>query len=396
LATTGATGANFTGLPTGLIALWIGDAATISGTPTESGVFNYTVTTTGGCPPAITTGTITVTPQNTIASGSDQTICINSPITAISLATTGATGATFSGLPTGVSGSWSGNIATISGTPTESGTFNYTVTTTGGCPPATTTGTITVTPQNTIDAGTSQTVCINSALPSINLSTTSATGATFSGLPNGVTGSWSGDVATISGTPTESGTFNYTVTTSGGCPPAITTGTITVTPQNTIDAGISQTVCQDDPITTIQVSTTGATGATFTGLPAGVSGDWFGDLVTISGVPSEAGVFNYTITTTGGCPPATSSGTITVNPTSTPITDFSYVTPICISAPNPMPSTVPGFTTGGVFSSTPGLTINATNGQINLAASVPGNYTITYFFAATTCGPESTSTFDIL
>ncbi|RBA27302.1 hypothetical protein, partial [Flavobacterium tibetense] len=58
-------------------------------------------------------------------------------ITTINLATTGATGATFSGLPAGVTGSWAGNVATISGTPTAAGTFNYTVTTTGGCPPAT-------------------------------------------------------------------------------------------------------------------------------------------------------------------------------------------------------------------------------------------------------------------
>ncbi|MFN8294015.1 MAG: hypothetical protein U0T72_09850 [Chitinophagales bacterium] len=32
-------------------------------------------------------------------------------------------------------------------------------------------------------------------------------------MPSGVTGSWSANVATISGTPTASGTFNYTVVT---------------------------------------------------------------------------------------------------------------------------------------------------------------------------------------
>ena len=164
-------------------------------------------------------------------------------MTNITLATTGATGATFTGLPVGVTGSWAANVATISGTPTASGTFNYTVTTTGGCPPATATGTITVTPLNTIAAGTNKTVCINSAITNITLATTGATGATFAGLPAGVTGSWAGNVATISGTQTASGTFNYTVTTTGGCPPATTTGTITVTPLNTIAAGTSQTVC---------------------------------------------------------------------------------------------------------------------------------------------------------
>ena len=114
-------------------------------------------------------------------------------------------------MPAGVTGSWAGNTVTIFGTPTASGTFNYTVTTTGGCPPATTTGTITVTPLNTIAPGTNQTVCINSAITNITLATTGATGATFSSLPTGVTGSWAGNTATIFGTPTASGTFNYTV-----------------------------------------------------------------------------------------------------------------------------------------------------------------------------------------
>ncbi|MFI5422997.1 MAG: hypothetical protein ACHQWH_03545, partial [Nitrososphaerales archaeon] len=57
-----------------------------------------------------------------------------------------ATGATTSGLPTGMSGTIVGNTYIIGGTPTVSGTFNYTVTVTGSCATnATTTGTITVT-----------------------------------------------------------------------------------------------------------------------------------------------------------------------------------------------------------------------------------------------------------
>src|SRR5207249_11349874 len=117
--------------------------------------FNYTVTLTGGCGAITATGTITVTPNNTItltsAVGTDaQTICINTAITNITYATTGATGATFSGLPAGVSGSWAANVGTISDTPTASGTFNYTVTLTGGCGVVTATGTITIRPNNTI------------------------------------------------------------------------------------------------------------------------------------------------------------------------------------------------------------------------------------------------------
>ncbi|MEK7227213.1 MAG: hypothetical protein AAB221_16225, partial [Bacteroidota bacterium] len=57
----------------------------------------------------------------TSAAGTDaQTVCVNTAITNITYSTTGATGATFSGLPAGVTGSWAANVVTISGTPTTS------------------------------------------------------------------------------------------------------------------------------------------------------------------------------------------------------------------------------------------------------------------------------------
>ncbi len=79
----------------------------------------------------------------TSAVGTDaQVRCINTAITNITYSTTGATGATFSGLPPGVTGSWASNVATISGTPNTYGFYTYTITLTGSCSSVTTTGTI--------------------------------------------------------------------------------------------------------------------------------------------------------------------------------------------------------------------------------------------------------------
>ena len=315
--TTGATGIGAaTGLPAGVTASFVGNTITVSGTPTASGTFNYSIPLTGGCGTVTATGTITVNAQNTIAAGTSPTLCINTAMTAITLATTGATGATFSGLPTGVTGSWSGNVATISGTPTVAGPFAYTVTTTGGCPPAATTGTITVTPNNTVSASSSDPiVCINTAIPSVTFTTTGATGIGAAvNLPAGVTASFAGNTITVTGTPSASGTFNYSIPLTGGCGTVNASGTITVNAQNTIATGTSPTLCINTAMTAITLATTGATGATFSGLPAGVSGTWSADVVTISGTPTASGTFNYTVTTTGGCPPATAAGTIDVNP----------------------------------------------------------------------------------
>jgi gliding motility-associated-like protein len=90
--------------------------------------------------------TVTVNPNHTITAGSNQPVCVNVAMTNITMTLGGgATGATSSGLPPGVSSSVSGGVVTISGTPTAAGTYNYTITTTGNaCTVATTTGTIIV------------------------------------------------------------------------------------------------------------------------------------------------------------------------------------------------------------------------------------------------------------
>jgi hypothetical protein len=78
----------------------------------------------------------------------------------------------------------------------------------------------------------SQTTCANTAITDITYSTNGATGVDFGVLPAGITGSWSGNVARISGTPTVGSTtpYTYTVTLLGGCGSIATTGTITVKP----------------------------------------------------------------------------------------------------------------------------------------------------------------------
>ncbi|MEP7164077.1 MAG: CHRD domain-containing protein [Ferruginibacter sp.] len=352
-ATTGATGANFSGLPAGVSGLWLPNVATISGTPTVAGTFNYTITLTGGCGNITATGSIIVTANNTInlssAAGTDaQTKCINNAITNITYSTTGATGATVTGLPAGVAGGWSANVVTIVGTPSVAGTFNYTVSLTGGCGTVTALGSITVSPNNTATltsaAGTNaQTKCINTAITNITYSTTGATGATVTGLPTGVTGVWAANVETISGTPSVAGTFNYTVTLTGGCGTITANGSITVTVNNTINLTSGpgsnvQTKCINTAINNVTYSTTGATGATVTGLPTGVTGVWAANVITISGTPSVAGTFNYTVTLTGGCGTVTATGSITVNPL--PVVSITGPNPICAACPGGPGSTI--------------------------------------------------------
>jgi hypothetical protein len=161
-----------------------------------------------------------------------------------------------------------------------------------------------------------QSVCINSSITNIIYTTTSASGATVTGLPGGVSDNYSGNILTISGTPTVSGTYVYTVSISGGCGIS-TTGTIIVN-ENTINQTSppgtnSQTVCINNSINNIAYTTTGASGATVMGLPSGVSGVFLGNAVLISGVPTAIGNYVYTVNLTGGCGNVSTTGTISVS-----------------------------------------------------------------------------------
>jgi len=339
--TTGATGIGApTGLPTGVTAAWASDVITISGTPSASGPFSYSIPLTGGCGTVTATGTITVTPNKTVsAASSAPTLCINTALTPITHTTSGATGiGAPTGLPSGVTASWAANTITISGIPSASGPFSYSIPLTGGCGTVTATGTITVTPDNTVStASSAPTLCINTALTAITHTTTGATGiGAPTGLPTGVTAAWAANTITISGIPSASGPFSYSIPLIGGCGTVTATGTITVTPNNTVTLSSAigsnnQSLCINNAITNITYTTTGATGGTVTGLPTGVSGSWAANVVTITGTPSVAGSFNYLVTLTGGCGIITSSGTINViaNPVSS-VTITSSESTVCI------------------------------------------------------------------
>jgi gliding motility-associated-like protein len=363
--TVNATDVTVSGLPTGVSGVFNAGEFTISGTPSETGTFNYTVTTVGGCTVETATGTLVVNPDSTLvlSNGSDiQNLCINTAISAIEYTSTAASDVTVTGLPNGVTGTFNAGVLTISGTPTESGVFNYSVTTVSTCATVTLNGTITVNPDVTLtltSANENQTVCINTPIASIVYSSTNTTDVTVVGLPNGVTGTYNSGVFTITGSPTESGTFNYTVSTVGTCGNASLTGTIIVNPNVTLSLSSgnnAQNLCINTAITNIVYqSGNGATGINVTGLPAGVSSSLVGDLLTISGTPTAAGTFTYTVTTTGGCSTASLTGTIVVNNLVTPTFNFGTSLVLC---PGIVPPVLPGTSENSITGTWSPSTIN--------------------------------------
>ena len=138
----------------------------------------------------------------------------------------------------------------------------------------------------------SQTICSGAITPIVLTGNVSGTvynwtrdnGDVASGTVQGIAASGSGDISgTLTNTTTSPVTVTFTITpsyTNAGvtCTGTPITATVLVNPTNTITlssaAGTdNQTVLINTPITDITYATTFATGATFSGLPAGVTGN---------------------------------------------------------------------------------------------------------------------------
>lgn len=397
---------------------------TITSATLSLNTYQYRVLVTGNCAPLTATSNPAILTVNTgstltltsAAGTSNQTVNVNSSITPITYNTAGGvTGATITGLPAGVTGTYAGGTnggIVITGIPSSSGTFTYTVTTSGGCGVKTLTGTITVVtpPALTITSGAgtnNQSICINSIITNIvYTSTGGVTGATVIGLPTGVTGLYSGNTFTISGTPTVAGTFNYSVTTSGNNPNAVATGTILVNAVPTITltsapSTSSQIVTLNSAVNNITYITSGGvTGVTVTGLPAGVTGNYSGNFngaFTITGIPTLTGTFSYTATTAGGCGVQTITGTITVVNGPSIVLNSSAGSNTQIICLNTAISNITYTTAGGVTGVTaiglPSGVTGSYSGGTNGSFTLTGSPTVTgsFNFTVTTSGGSSTA-----
>jgi hypothetical protein len=376
-------------LPTGLS---LSTTGVLSGTPTQTGTFPITVTVTdsNGCTGSasytltITCQTITVTPPSV-------TTGVAGTSFSQSFTQSGAIGtATFSlasgSLPAGMSLAADG---TLSGTPMQVGSFPITVTVTdsNGCTGTSATYTLVISCQTitvthpavmsgTVGSPFSQQYTQSGGIGAVTFSLTAGT------LPTGMTLAADG---TLSGTPTQSGTFPITVTAtdSNGCTGSdsftltISCQTITVTnpavTTGTVGTPFSQTFTQSGGIGATTFSL--ASGSLPTGLSLGANG-------VLSGTPTQSGSFAITVkaTDSNGC-----SGT---GPTYTLVISCQTIT-----------VTNPGVTTGSVgtpFSQTftqsggigavtfsvasgslpPGLTL-AANGTLSGTPTTPGAFTFT-------------------
>ncbi|WP_199140791.1 MBG domain-containing protein [Pedobacter sp. ASV12] len=307
---------------------------TLSGMPTSSGTFNFTIKATdasgsGGpfsgtrsytvvAAPPVTAVTPTTLSAGTVGNAYSQTVSASGGIAPYNYAITAGS------LPAGIT--LNNSTGVLSGTPTAGGIFNFTLTATGS-------STGTGSPHSGSRAYTlainAPTIVVNPVtLPTPNIGvaysqTLTSTGGTSPRsfavtagfLPTGIT--LNGATGILSGTPTAGGTFNFTITATdastgngpytGSRAYTFTIGAPTVVvnpatlPNAAIASAYSQTITANGG--TLPYSFAVSAGS----LPAGVTLN--GATGVLSGTPTAGGTFNFTITATdasGGAGPYTS------------------------------------------------------------------------------------------
>ncbi len=344
----------------------------------------YTIPAIGVCPSTTTSADITITQMSSATISYDQaTFCSTDGDESVNRSGDG--GGTYAASPAGL---WlntgDGKIKPDQSVP-GTYTVTYTLPAANGCPAFTASTTVTIQGAATATIAYPGTpYCSNEGTATATL--TGYVGGSFSGSNLSINPS-SGAID-LAASAAGNRTVTYTIPAIGVCPSTSTTAPINI--EQGPNAAISYPAAAFCTTQSSQnVTRTGDGGGTYTATPAGLainSGD--GKVTPATSAPGTYTV-SYTIPATANCAAfsATTSVTITANPTAT----IAYTgSPYCSNAGTA--NVIRTGTAGGTFSSSAGLSINGSTGAVDLAASTPGTYTVTYAIAAGGgCGAFSTS-----
>jgi hypothetical protein len=200
---------------------------------------------------------------------------------------------------------------------------------------------------------------------------------------------------TISGVSSaDAGNYDVVISSTGGtCDQVISNpASLAVNTRPTAAISGTQAICNGNAAT-LSIAVTG------TGIISGTLSDgtvFSGTSPTITINVSPTSTTTYTISSLSdvNCAaiPADMTGNATVTVTPMPTAAISYAgSPFCTSIAGTQPVTFTG-TTGGIYSSTAGLTLNAATGEITPGTSTPGTYTVTYTITAAGGCDEVTAT----
>ncbi|MBC7449479.1 MAG: hypothetical protein H7330_15620, partial [Hymenobacteraceae bacterium] len=353
------------GTPTaGISYAWSTGATSQSISVTTSGQYTVTISYSFGCSATSSPTTVTV---NSVAAAAFAygagTYCqggATSPVPTI----TGTQGGTFSSSPGLALNAQTGAIDLAA---SQAGTYRITYRVGGQCP-ANQTRTVVIDPAPTASFFYSLDLrpCAGSTSVISPIAADGAVLGSFSATPVGLTLNPQTGQIDLATSAAGSYTVTNTVAAANGCAQVTATTSFQVqpTPNPTITANGPTSFCAGGSVT---LSASGGANAQFL---------WNTGATTPSISVSAADSYSVTVTNPAGCSGTSVPTTVTISPT--PSAAFRYASSTyCLTGQNPTP--IVSGASGGTFSATPtGLGISAQTGTLNLAASQPGTYTVTY------------------
>ena len=267
------------------------------------------------------------------------------------------------------------------------GTYTVTYSVGGPCPSTSTQQVTVATPGAAGFSYASAAYCASGANPTATLAQGAAAG-TFTASPAGLSLNASTGAINLAASQPGTYTVTNTVLANGACQAASATTQVSISavPAAALAVSGPTTICQGSSVTL--TANGGSTGATYQFL---LNGQAIGGATAATYAATQAGTYSVVVTNPGNCTATSAGTTITVNPVTTPTVAYG-ATSYCQNA-----GTNPGPTVsimGGTFSSTAGLSLNASTGVINLAASQPGTYTVRYM-AGSPCPGTGTASITI-
>ena len=373
---TGVAGGTFTSTPAGLVFV---STSTGQINLVGSALNTYTVTYTspGPCGSSSTASvTITLAPIATF-SYTGTPYCQNAANPSPTFSGGGSAG-TFTSTAGLVFVSAASGVVNLASSTAGTYTVTNTIAAAGGCAAVTATSTITITPvQSSAFNYSASTFCQSGVNPTPTI--TGVAGGTFTSTPAGLVFVSAG-TGQINLAGSGLNTYTITYTSPGPCSSSSTASvTITLAPAATFSY-TGTPYCQNAANPSPTFSGGGSAG-TFTST-VGLSINAATGVVNLSSSTTGTYTVTNTIAASGGCPAATATSSITINPAQNAAFNYTGST-FCSSGANPTP-TITG-TAGGTFSSFPGglVFVSASTGQINLSGSTLGTYSVVY----TTAGP---------
>ena len=362
------------------------DASSGEINPTSSAPGTYSVQFTipaaNGCSDQSSLQSISIEAQpNATVSYPNSPYCSNSGFVLPVL--TGTTGGVFSSA-VGVSLNNTTGIINTSASVAGAYTVNYVIPASQACPIFSTFANISITELPTASISYSEPFCSTS--PVQNVSLLGTVGGSFSANNGLAINSGNGDIDPSNSLAGVS-TVSYTIPASNGCPSQTFTTTVNINDLNPPSISYSaSSFCNDGTFET--VSQTGSSGGTYTST-TGLSIN--GNSGQINLASSLAGTYTitYSVPASGGCPIQTATASVSI--VAAPVASISYAnSPFCQGGANE-PVNLVG-SSGGTYSSSSGLSVDANSGTIDLSASQAGTYTVTYTIpAANGCSAFSTT-----